>query len=214
MRIPPNQPRLRAVALGCWALSGWCIIYGGRLVINHTEAALLIISIELLALLGLAVGVAFWVLSTDRRAGITFDSKGLMLNLGNSSAFISWHNIESLGVTKHRSSLFTLGSQRQLGITLRDVQPYLQSYEARLPSARGALAHGVRLIGAALRPWRRLHAAPSAAQMAACRAQTGYDVLVPEALLGGATEAFVELAEMYRLHPSQRRTLEGLVWVQ
>jgi len=212
MRITPNQPRLRAVALGCWALSCWCMVYGGRLTADRTTATLLLISIELLALLGLAVGVAFWLLSSDQRAGITFDNKGLMLNLGHSSAFISWENIERVGVTAHRGNLLALGSLRQVGIALRDARPYLQSYEERLPAARGVLAQAVRLIDSVLRPYRRMHDMPIAAHLAACRAHTSYDVLIPEALLGATAKAFVELIEIYRLQPTQRRTLEGLAW--
>jgi hypothetical protein len=211
MRIIPNQPRLRAIAIGCWALGGWCIVYGGRLLAAHTSTVL-VVSVELLALLGLALGVAFWLLSGDRQAGITLDSKGLLLNLGHSSAFICWANIERVGVTARRDSLLTLGSACQLGISLRDQQAYIQTYEDRLPAARGLLARGVGLIDTALRPWRRVSDAPLAAQMAASKAQTGYHVLVPEALLGGTAEAFVELVETYRLRPSARRTLEGLVW--
>jgi hypothetical protein len=212
MRITPNQPRLRAVALGCWALSCWCMVYGGRLTADRTTATLLLVSIELLALLGLAVGVAFWLLSSDRRAGITFDNKGLMLNLGHSSAFISWGNIERVGVTAHRGNLLALGSRWQVGIALRDARPYLQSYEERLPAARGVLAQAVRLIDSALRPYRRIHDLPLAAHMVACRAHTSYDVLIPEALLGGTAKAFVELVEIYQLQPTERRTLEDLAW--
>src|SRR5690348_6933793 len=105
MRIIPDQPRLRAIALGCWVLSGWCIVYGGRLLAGYTVVSLLAVSVELLGLLGLALGVAFWLLGNDRQAGITFDSKGLLLNLGHSSAFISWSNIERVGVTARRDSL-------------------------------------------------------------------------------------------------------------
>ena len=211
MRITPNQPRLRAIALGCWALGGWCIVYGGRLLAGRT-ATLLVLSVELLALLVLAIGVAFWLLSSDRQAGITFDSKGVLLNLGHSSAFISWANIERVGVTARRDSLLTLGSSRQVGIALRDPQAYIQTYEERLPAARGLLARGMRLIDLALRPARHMSDAPIAAQLAACQAQAGYHVLVPEALLGGTAGAFVELVESYRLRPSARRTLEGLAW--
>src|SRR5689334_5650334 len=133
MRIIPNQPRLRAIAIGCWALGGWCIVYGGLLLVAHTSTVL-VVSVELLALLGLAVGVAFWLLSSDRQAGITLDSKGLLLNLGHSSAFISWANIERVGVTARRDSLLPLGSSCQLGISLRDPQAYIQTYEDRLPA--------------------------------------------------------------------------------
>jgi hypothetical protein len=212
MRIIPNQPRLRAIALGCWALGGWCIIYGGRVLAGYTATTLLVLSIELLALLGLSIGVAFWLLSSDRQAGIIFDGKGLLLNLGHLSAFISWANIKAVGVTARRDSLLSLGSPRQVGIALHDPQAYIQTYEERLPAARGLLARGMRLIDSALRPWRRASDAPIAAQLAACQAQTGYHLLVPEAMLGGTAEAFVQLVETYRLRPSARRTLEGLAW--
>jgi hypothetical protein len=213
MRITPNQSRLRVVALGCWVLSGWCIVYGGSLFAGHTATLLLVLCIELLALLGLAVGVAFWLLSSDRQAGITFDTKGMLLNLGHSSAFISWDNIERVGVTAHRDSLLAIGSARQIGIALRNPQAYIQTYEERLPTTRGMLARGIWLIDIALRRWRRVNDAPLAARLATCQAQTGYHVLVPEALLGGKAEAFVNLVDTYRLQPSERRTLEGLAWV-
>jgi len=199
MRITPNQSRLRVVALGCWVLSGWCIVYGGSLFVGQTATRLLILCIILLSLLGLAVGVAFWLLSSDRQAGITFDSKGMLLNLGHSSAFISWANIERVGVTAHRESLLAIGSARQIGIALRNPRAYIQTYEERLPATRGVLARGVWLIDTALRPWRRVSDAPIAARLAACQAQTGFQVLVPEALLGGTAEAFVKLIDAYRL---------------
>jgi hypothetical protein len=157
--------------------------------------------------------VAFWLLSSDRQAGITFDSKGMLLNLGHSSSFINWANIERVGVTSRRDSVLTIGSARQIGITLRNSQAYIQSYEERLPATRGILAGGVGLLDTALRPWQRVSDAPIAARLAACHAQTGYHVLVPEALLGGSAAAFVELIDMYRLQPAERRTLEHLAYV-
>jgi len=212
MRIIPNQSRLRVIALGCWILSGWCIVYGGSLFASQAAMLLLTLCIELLALLSLAVGVAFWLLSSDRQASITFDSKGLLLNLGQSSAFISWANIEHVGVTAHRDSLLAIGSARQVGIALRNPEAYIQTYESRLPATSGVLARGIWLIDTALRPWRRVSDAPIAARIATCQAQTGYHVLVPEALLGGTAEAFVTLIDTYRLHPAERRALEGLAW--
>jgi len=214
MRIIPNQPRLRAIALGCWVLGGWCIVYGGSLFAGPTAIVLLALCIELLALLGLAVGVAFWLLSSDRQAGITFDGKGMLLNLGHSSAFISWANIERVGVTARRDSLLSIGSARQVGVALRNPQAYIQTYEDRLPTPRSLLARGIWLIDTALRPWRHVNDAPIAARLATCQAQTGYHVLVPEALLGGTAEAFVNLVETYRLQPSERRTLERLAWAR
>jgi hypothetical protein len=213
MRIIPNLSRLRVIALGCWVVSCWCIIYGGSLFAGHTATMLLLLCIELLALLGLAVGVAFWLLSTDQQAGITFDSKGMLLNLGHSSAFINWANIERVGVTARRDSLLTIGSARQIGIALRNPQDYIQTYEDRLPTARSLLTRGVRLLDAALRPWRCVSDAPIAARLATCHAQTSYHVLVPEALLGGSADAFVELIDMYRLQPSERGMLKSLAWV-
>jgi hypothetical protein len=212
MRITPNQPRLRAVALACWIVGGWCVIYGARLVAGGAHLTALLIFVELLGLLALAVGVAFWLLAGDRRAGIVFDAKGLLLNLGHSSAFIAWENIERVGVTAYRSSLFDLGSRRQLGIALRDVSAYMQTYEQRLPAGGGALAGALRLLDRSLRPLRRHNDRPVVSQLALFRAKTGYDVLIPEALLGGKAEAFAELLDSYRLHPNDRRTLDGMAW--
>src|SRR5262245_16540052 len=45
MRITPNHPRLRLVALGCWALSGWCIIQGGRLVDARPGLSLMVVGV-------------------------------------------------------------------------------------------------------------------------------------------------------------------------
>src|SRR3954462_14958905 len=133
MRIMPNHSRLRVIALGCWVVSCWCIVYGGSLFAGHSAMLLLVLCVELLAFLALAIGVAFWLLSSDRQAGITFDSKGMLLNLGHSSAFISWANIERVGVTERRDSLLAIGSARQIGIALRNSQAYIQTYEDRLP---------------------------------------------------------------------------------
>jgi len=214
MRIMPNQPYLRTIALGCWALSGWCIVYGGILFASHPATTLLLLCIELFASLGLAIGVAFWLLSSDQHASITFDSKGILLNLGHSSSFISWDNMERVGVTSRRDSILAIGSARQVGIALRNAQDYIQTYEDRLPTRRGLLARGVRLIGAALRPWQHPNDTPIAARIAACQAQTGYDLLVPEALLGGSADAFVKLIDTYRLHPAERRGLRAPVWTE
>jgi hypothetical protein len=207
MRITPNHPRLRLVALGCWVVSSWCIIQGGRLVGARPGLSLMIVGVELLGLLLLAIGVAFWQMSIDKRAGIVFDTKGLLLNLGHSSAFIAWENIEQVGVSGYRASLLALGSRQQLGIRLRDVRAYVQSYEDRLPAAHGLLARGLHLIESLLRPYQRLTDAPILGQLAQARAETGYDVLVPEALLGGGADAFVDLVDTYRLRSSERRTL-------
>jgi len=207
MRIIPNHPRLRLVALGSWAVSGWCIIQGGRLIGDYPVSSIMVIGVELLALLLLAVGVAFWQMGADKRAGIVLDGKGLLLNLGHSAAFIAWGNIERVGVSGYRGSVLAIGSRRQLGIRLRDVGAYVQSYEDRLPAAKGLLAHGLGMIQATLRPYQRAADTPIIDGLAQCRAETGYDVLVPDALLGGRVEAFVELLDIYRLHSSQRRML-------
>ena len=168
---------------------------------GHTATMLLVLCIELLALLGAGCRRGLLAAQQRQRAGIIFDSKGMLLNLGHSSAFISWDNIERVGVTTRRDSLLALGSARQVGIALRDAQAYIQSYEERLPATRGLFARGLRLIDSALRPWLHASDAPIAARVATCHAQTGYHVLVPEALLGGTAEAFVELVETYRLQP-------------
>jgi hypothetical protein len=211
MRIMPNRPHLRTIALGCWVLSSWFIVYGGILFARH-QATTLLLCIELLASLGFAVGMAFWLLSNDQQTSITFDSKGMLLNLGHSSSFISWDNMERVGVTSRRDSLLTIGSAHQVGIALRNPQEYIQTYEERLPHRRGALARAVWQIGTLLQPWQRTLDAPIAARIATCHAQTGYHVLVPEALLGGRADAFVKLIDTYRLYPAQRRALKGTVW--
>jgi hypothetical protein len=207
MRIAPNHPRLRLVALGCWAVSGWCIVQGGQLAGNYPAFSIMVVGVELLALLLLAVGVAFWQISADKRAGIVFDTKGLLLNLGHSSAFIAWENIERVGVSDYRVRVLAIGSRQQLGIRLRDVGAYVQSYEERLPAAEGLLASGLRLIQSLLRPYERVADAPLVVRLEQNRAATSYDVLVPETLLGGSAEAFVDLLDLYRLRSSERRTL-------
>jgi hypothetical protein len=201
MRITPNHPRLRAIALACWATGGWwlwqaALLGSGSLVLIATGSVLV-------AALSLSLGVAYWQLGNDRRAGIVFDAKGLMLNLGSSSAFVAWDNIAAVGVCRERNTLLTLGSQRQLGIRLHDPQPYLQSYEARLPAARGPLAAGLAVIHYALAPLRHNQHTPQRTLMRQ-RARTGYDVLVPDTLLGGSAHSFAQLVETYRSNPAQR----------
>ena len=56
MRISPNHPRLRLVALGCWAVSGWCMLQGGRLAGSGTFFSIMVVGVLLLALLLLAIG--------------------------------------------------------------------------------------------------------------------------------------------------------------
>jgi hypothetical protein len=207
MRISPNHPRLRLVALGCWAVSGWCIVQGSQLIGIGNLSSVMIIGIFLLAFLLLAIGVAFWQIGLDKRAGIVFDTKGILLNLGHSAAFIAWENIEAVGVSRYRFSILSLGSHRQLGIRLRNPEEYVQSYEERLPASRGPLAVALRLIARLLQPFQKHNDAPLLQQLAQSRAETGYDVLVPEALLGGRASAFVELVDVYRLRTSERRVL-------
>jgi hypothetical protein len=195
MRIAPDHPRLRAVAIGCWIFGCWWAIQLGVASL-YTHA--LSIAIAFLAIVLFALGVAFWLLGTDHRAGIVFDSKGLMLNLGHSAAFIAWDNIAAIGVSRHRASLLTLGSPHQLGLKLRNPQAYIQSYEERLPASTGLFARALRLLNRALRPFEHKPSAPTLDTLSRLRDCTGYDVLVPEALLGGKAEAFVELVEVYR----------------
>lgn len=207
MRISPNHPRLRLVALACWAISGWCIVQGSRLTVNSPSVALMIAGVEVLGLILLAIGLAFWQIGIDKRAGIVFDTKGLLLNLGHSAAFIAWENIERVGVSSYRSSVLSLGSHHQLGIRLRNTDAYVQSYEERLPAARGLIARSLRLLQSTLRPLQRHSDQPIASQLAQYRSETGYDVLVPEALLGGRASAFAELLDTYRLRLSERAVL-------
>jgi hypothetical protein len=183
------------------------MLQGGRLAGTGPVFSIMVIGVVLLALLLLAVGVAFWQIGLDKRAGIVFDAKGLLLNLGHSAAFIAWENIERVGVSSYRASVLSLGSRRQLGIRLRDTNAYVQSYEDRLPAAPGPLARGLRLIQSALRPFRPSADRPITGQLAQYRAETGYDVLVPEALLGGHATAFAELLDVYRLRSSEREVL-------
>ncbi len=207
MRIAPNHPRLRIVAIICWVLGGWWVVQLALLnPFAHTP--LLTVAVVLISVVLLAVGIAFWQLATDKRAGVVLDTKGLMLNLGHSAAFVAWENIADVGVSRHCSHLLTLGSNQQLGFKLRDPDAYIQSYEVRLPAAHGPLAHLLRLLDRLLRPLQRDTKLPTAQQLARSRARTGYDVLVPEALLGGRAEAFVEMVQSYCFDPRRRQMLD------
>lgn len=206
MRIAPNHPRLRIVALACWSLGCWWI-WQTALVLSSNSAPTLAAPLLLAAALIVALGVAYWQLSNDARAGIVFDAKGLMLNLGSSSAFVSWENIEAVGICRHRNTLLTLGSSQQLGIRIYEALPYVQSYEPRLPAARGPLAQGLALLHQALRRFHTHDGSPSTRQLARQRAQTSYDILVPEVMLGGSAEGFIRLIETYRSDPQQRLDL-------
>jgi|GEM_PF-1180988 len=202
MRIAPDHPRLRVVAVACLAVGGWLLLQPGLL----ASGALLSSALFVAAALVLAVGVSFWLLGTDRRAGVLFDSKGLSLNLGHSAAFVSWENIAAVGVSQRRASLLALGSRGQVGIRLHRPAEYLQSYEHRLPASRGLLAAALRLLHAVLAGGGP-GPTPTSATLARARRRTGYDILIPEALLGGQAAAFVGLVETYRASPAQRNVL-------
>lgn len=206
MRIAPDHPRLRIVAVACLALGAWLIIQSPPIV-PTSLGQLLPAALFIAAALLFALGIAFWLLGTDRRAGVVFDSKGLMLNLGHSAAFVSWDNIAAVGVTKRRYNLLTIGSPHQLGIRLHRPNEYLQSYEMRLPASNGILGHLIRLIRRTLAPVGARAQAPTPAMLEAQRRQTGYDLLIPEAQLGGRAGAFQVIVETYRNNPQQRRAL-------
>ena len=211
MRIIPNFSRLRAVALVCWILSTWYFVNGDFFVINHPKFIVLTISTRLVALFLLAIGVAFWQLGTDRRAGIVFDSKGLLLNLGSSSSFIAWENIQLVGISYRRTSILSVGSRRQLGIVLRDIQPYVQSYEERLPASRGVIAFSLRRIDQFLRRFRKTNDVSLTTQIDNTLQRTGYHVLIPEVFLGSAANAFAEIVDIYRLRPASQRTIANFI---
>ncbi len=200
MRIAPNHFRLRVVALVCLGLGVWWLLQPQLLVTEGMPPAL-VIGGTLLAALLLAIAASFWMLATDRRAGVILDRKGLSLNLGYSSAFVSWENIAAVGVTRRRSSVFAIGSHGQLGIRLHDPEQYLQSYEQRLPAAPGILARAVRLL-ARLSSGSSQSAAPSLRALERLRRRTGYDIVIPEAQLGRRAEDFVALLESYRPRPA------------
>jgi len=199
MRIYPDHHRLRAIALGCWVVAAWWVVQL-RVVTADSVSPLLAVCVVLLSAVLLALGVAFWLLGRDRRAGIVFDSKGLLLNLGNSSSFVSWDNIERVGLSAKRSSWFALGSAQQLGIRLRRGEPYIQSCELRLPAADGPLAELIRGLSYLLALGRPTERPPTIADLVRVRASTGYDILVPETFLGGKAESFVHLVDAYRAH--------------
>jgi hypothetical protein len=206
MYITPHFARFRTVALVCWVLAAWFIVQGS-IVGQHVSGPVLTISIIMLACILTAVGIAFWPLSRDRRAGIMLDSKGMLLNLSHCAAFIAWENIEQIGVSKQHRNLLALGSRQQIGIMLHDVQPYMQSYEERMPAAAGLLGGSLRRLALFLRPCHTANDASLAAQLANCKAAAGYDVLIPEAFMGGKAEVVIPLLEQYRRDPLQRQVL-------
>jgi hypothetical protein len=225
MRTTFNRVRLRRTALLLIGMGSSSIVIGAGLFAEHLTRALLtlgaciagpcslaayltqnmlMLGACLTALPLFAAGLAFWTLSRDRQAGVIVDDKGLLLNLGQSSAFISWSNIERVGITGRPTSMLAFGSRWQLGIALRDVRPYIQSYEERLPAATGPIQHGLRLVQRFFRERRPLGDEELALYLTACRKRTGFEVVIPEALLDRPAAEFAAVIEQRR-HPAQRR---------
>jgi|HigsolmetaAR206D_1030411.scaffolds.fasta_scaffold07909_4 hypothetical protein len=200
MRVLPDYNRLRAVALGCWVVAAWWIIYMSKLTTSSIDLPVTLLIFAALFSIGLlAIGIAFWLLGGDRRAGVIFDNKGLLLNLGKSASFVSWDNIEALGVVKRRRfDWISLGSRTQLGIRLREAEPYLQSYEIRLPASEGPLAASLRSIARLLTLGKTKENLPTVNDLERTRTRTGYDILVPETFIGGKADAFINLVQAYR----------------
>jgi hypothetical protein len=197
MRTRPNRNHLRHIALMFLGVGVGLIICSALLVSGQAAGIGLALGAGTFAQPALAAALWFWALSRDCRAGIVVDGKGLVLNLGTSSAFIAWANIERVGVTWHCTSMLALGSRRQLGISLRDVLPYVQSYEQRVPVGPGPLEWGLRLVRRMLRE-RYASDNELALHLGHCRRRTGFDVLIPEALLGQPAAFFAELIDDHR----------------
>jgi hypothetical protein len=70
------------------------------------------------------------------------------------------------------------------------------------------LAGPVRLIRHLLMPFAGQLPIPTPAVLEGQRRRTGYDVLIPEAQLGGRAAAFCAMVETYRANPAQRRILQ------
>jgi hypothetical protein len=202
MYTTTDTARLRRVAATLLIAGAACVTFAALVTTAGLGSAALLLAGNLLGLLLLGIGLAFWVLGQERRSGVMIDNKGLLLNLGHSSAFIAWQNIERAGATTCFTSVLMIGSRRQLGIALRDVRPYIQSYEERLPG-RGPIQAGLRLVQQALRARHPLADEELALYLAGCRHRTGYDVLIPEALLGRSADTFAQQIE-------ERRTRCGL----
>jgi hypothetical protein len=198
MRTTTDTARLRRVAATLLVAGAGCVTLDSLLAASGVGPGALLLAGDLLGLLLLAVGLAFWVLGQDQRGGVVIDNKGLLLNLGHSSAFVAWENIERAGGTSCFTSVLMLGSRRQLGIALRDTRPYIQSYEERMPG-HGPIRTGLRLVQQALRARHPLADEELALHLAGCRQRTGYDVLVPEALLGRSADAFARQIEERRV---------------
>lgn len=207
MRITPNHPRLRLIALLCWIVGSWWLT---QIILLNALNPMPVLSVAILlsGAIFFAVGIAFWQLGLDQRAGIVLDRKGLMLNLGHSAAFVAWDNVAAVGVCHRRDSLLALGSRHQLGIRLQNPEAYIQSYEQRLPSASGPLAASLQTLYRTLQPLRQLdEGLPTIDHLRRTRARTGYDVVIPEAFLGGKAEAFINMIETYCYDPQQRQIL-------
>jgi hypothetical protein len=207
MRTNPDHARLRIVAIGCWSLSGWWIVQ-----MMHIESVIsvsfLLFAKFIASVLLLSVGIAFWQLATDKRAGVLLDKKGIMLNLGHYAAFVAWDNITALGVSQHRDSVLALGSSRQLGIQLADSHTFLQSYEERMPASNGPLGVALRFLERKMRRLRPQHKSSGLTpeHLAHTRAVSGYDILVPEAFLGQKVHVFIDAADKYRRYPIRSTT--------
>lgn len=202
MRTYPNYTRLRFVAIFCWIISSWLILQSAQIQ-YFTQPLLLPVAQTLASLLILAVGIAFWQLATDPQAGVVLDKKGMMLNLGHYAAFIDWDNVAEIGVSHHRSSLLSLGSARQLGIRLQEPAPVIQSYEERLPASRGPLGAALRHLHRVLQPLNNSDPDAWGSHLAHTRARTGYDILIPEAILGQKIDMFIATARSFQ-HPVRR----------
>jgi hypothetical protein len=208
MYSKPNFPKLRIIAIICWLISGWWVIQLSQLD-ELITMPLFFIAKTLAAAIFLAVGIAFWQLGTDKRAGVSFDSKGMMLNMGCYAAFVAWENVADMGASSYRASLLSIGSARQLGIKLQQPEKFVQSYEERLPASRGPLAMALRLLAWLTR--KPQHAADPQTvlqQLQHRRARTGYDILIPETMLGHSVECFLEIVQPARFimgHTAQQR---------
>jgi hypothetical protein len=205
MRTYPQRSRLRITAMVCWGLGGWLLLQLGQFD-ALTTLPLFSIAKALAGILLLAVGVAFWQLGTDKHAGVIVDSKGIMLNMGHYAAFVAWQNVAAVGVCHQRNSLLALGSRAQLGLTVRDPEKFLQSYEVRLPASQGPLARALRLLQRSLRPLHRGDDLPVRERLLANRNRTGYDLLIPETMLGQDAPAFIERIRTYRRDLRESRT--------
>jgi hypothetical protein len=205
MRTNPDYARLRIVAIVCWSLSGWWIVQMIHIE-PVTSISILPFAKFIASVLVLAVGIAFWQLATDKRAGIIVDKKGMMLNLGHYAAFVAWDNLVELGKSQHRDSVLALGSPRQLGIRLDDADTFLQSYEERMPASTGLLGTALRFLERTIRHWHHNPSGLTPEHLAHTRSVSGYDILIPEAILGQKVDVFINTIEQYRRYPQRSIT--------